>query len=1135
MKTTNSFLVVSFFLLANFSALAAATSTNAPSAVATDARMFRYPDVSATQITFVYAGDIWIAPKEGGYAQRLSSPRGEETFPRFSPDGSLIAFSGNYDGNTDIYSMPVGGGLPRRLTYHGALDRMLGWYPDGKSILFATSRTSEKDRFNQLYKISANGGLAEKLPLPYGEFGAISPDGKTLAYIPISVDFRTWKRYRGGMNPDIWLFNLQTHESKNLTSNESANSQPMWHGSTLYFLSDRDKNKRANIWAYDTKKQNFRQVTFFEEFDVHFPSIGPDEIVFENGGRLHLLELASEKAHEINIKVVTDRATLRPRLDDVSRLAREPDISPSGKRAVFAARGEIFTVPAEHGVVRNLTRSSGAAERFPAWSPDGKSIAYFSDRTGEYELTIRPPDDSGEEKTLTKLGPGFRYRPFWSPDSKKIIFIDQTMRVRLHDLDKKKTTQIDKQLWQYHNGLSNFKFSWSKDSRWIAFTHDMENRNTAIALYDTKEGKLHVVTSGYYSDEEPVFDPEGKYLFFRSGRNFSPVYSDLDGTWIYPNSYQLIAVPLRKDVPSPLSPRNDDEGEKVVKKDAEKKKPEDPDKKKDEPKLGGKDEEPKKDEPKSETKDAKDEKKTDEKEEKKEEKPAKPVKIDLADFERRAVILPPKAGYFADLSAINGKLIYRQLPRAGIEDGKSALLYFDFEKRETKTILEDVDDALLSAKGDKLLLRRKNEFVIVEPKEGQKFEKKLPISSLEMVIDPVAEWRQIFTEAWRLERDYFYDPAMHGVDWKLMRERYGKLLKDAVTRWDVNYILGELLGELNSSHTYRSGGDTESEASRGVGYLGVDFSLENGAYRIKKIIETAEWDSEERSALRQPGVEVNEGDYLITVNGLPVDIEQEPSAAFQGLANKPVFLKVNSKPTSEGAREVLVQTLASEARLRHLAWIEKNRKRVDELSDGKIGYVYVPDTGRGGQSELVRQFRGQFHKAGLVIDERFNSGGQIPDRFIEMLSRTNLNYWGVRDGEDWSWPQIAHSGPKAMLINGWSGSGGDCFPFYFKQAKLGPLVGTRTWGGLIGMTGVPSLIDDGKITVPTFGIYSTKGEWIIEGHGVDPDVTVVDDPSRMVKGADPQLERAVELVMKALGKNPPVVVKKPKYPLRGGR
>src|SRR6266478_2511778 len=1032
------------------------------SACGVDARMLRYPDVSATQIAFVYAGDIWVAPKTGGAALRLSSPKGEESFPRFSPDGSQIAFSGNYDGNMDLYVIPSVGGLPRRLTFHGSPDRMLGWYPDGKSILFSTTRTSEKDRFNQLYKISATGGMPEKLPLPYGEFGSISPDGKTLAYIPISTDFRTWKRYRGGMNPDIRLFNLETFAAKNITGNDAANSLPMWHGSTVYFLSDRDKNKRANIWAYDTKKEKFRQITTFEEFDTHFPNIGPEDMVFENGGRLYLLDLGTEKYAEVKIQVLTDRATLKPRLEDVSKAVREPDVSPAGKRAVFEARGEIFTVPAEHGVVRNLTRSSGVAERFPAWSPDGKMIAYFSDRTGEYQLTIRPADGSGQEQVLTQFGPGFRYRPFWSPDSKKIVFIDQAMRIHLHDLESKETKQIDKELWMYHDSLSRLKFNWSKDSRWIAYAHDLDIQHTAIALYDTKEDRQQVVTSGYYDDDDPVFDPDGKYLFYRSGREFVPVYSDLDNTWIYPNTYRLIAVPLRKDVASPLAPRNDDEGDKDTEKkdaDKEKKKPEDADrKKKDEPKLDDQKDEPKKDEAKDEDKQ---EKKSDDKDEKDEDKPPKPVEIDLADFERRAVVLPPKAGYFGDLSAVSGKLIFRRLPRAGSGEEKSALVFYDLEKREDKTILEDVDDAILAAKGKNILVRRKTEYAIIEPKDGQKFEKKLPISSLETIVDPAAEWQQLFTEAWRLERDYFYDPNMHGVDWAAMRTRYGALLKDAVTRWDVNYVIGELIAELSSSHTYRSGGDVEAGLERGVGYLGVDFSLENGAYRIQKIIDGAEWDVEERSPLKRPGVQVKEGDYLLAVNGLPVDPEQEPYAAFQGLADKPVFLTVNDKPELEGSREVLVQTLANEARLRHLAWIEKNRKKVDEATEGKVGYVYVPDTGRGGQSELVRQFRAQFDKAGLIIDERFNSGGQIPDRFVELLGRKVINYWGVRDGHDWSWPPIANSGPKAMLINGWSGSGGDCFPFYFQQAGLGPIIGTRTWGGLIGITGTPPLIDGG--------------------------------------------------------------------------
>jgi len=1130
-----------------------------------DARMMRQPDVSATQIAFVYAGDIWVAPKGGGQAVRLSSPRGEESFPKFSPDGSLIAFSGNYDGNMDIYVVAAAGGLPRRITHHGAPDRVVGWYPDGKHILYATTMTSYKDRFNQLYKVSVEGGLPEKLPMPYGEFGAISPDGKTIAYNPISVDFRTWKRYRGGMNPDIWLFDLTSLRARNLTQTDAAESIPMWYGDTLYFLSDGDGNKRFNLWAYDSNRQRSRQVTTFQDHDVHFPSIGPAEIVFENAGRLHLLDLKSGDTREVQITVTTDRATLKPRFENVGGSIQRATISPTGKRALFEARGDIFSAPAEHGVVRNLTRSSGVAERFPAWSPDGKLIAYFCDQTGEYELTVRNAERSmdGEDnkRTLTKLGPGFRYQPQWSPDSKKILWIDQTMKIWVYDFDTQTNKFIDQQLWMYHGGLNNFSVSWSSDSRWIAYAGDKDNRNSAIVLYDFKSDKRHEVTSGFYNDEEPVFDPDGKYLYFRTGRTFGPNYSELDNSWIYANSGNLAAVPLRKEVPSPLAPRNDEEPEKKKdeKKDGEKKSDEkkDEEKKEDDKKesalglgaasslvregLGGEEslvpsdeiaEEKKSD---AEEGEKQDDKAADKKDEKKDDKKAKAVEIDVEGFEERVVILPPKGRRFDNLAAVSGKLLYRRLPRTGSGDEKSTLMFYDFEKREEKTILDDAGGFELSANRQKMLVRQGQSFAIIEPKEGQKLDKRIATGGFESNLDPVAEWRQIFNDAWRLERDFFYDPGMHGVDWPAMRERYSALLKDAVTRWDVNYIIGELIGELNSSHTYRSGGDTERSSERGVGYLGCDFVLTNGAYRIAKIINGAPWDSEVRSPLLQPGLtNVHEGDYLLAVNGEPLDTTKDPWAAFQGLADKPVFLTVNDKPSLSGAREVLVEMLSTEARLRNLAWIDANRRRVEKLSDGKIGYVFVPDTGQNGQNELVRQWRGQITKAGLVIDERFNSGGQIPDRFVELLNRPLRNFWGVRDGKDWPWPPVAHYGPKAMLVNGWSGSGGDCFPFYFKQSGLGPLIGQRTWGGLIGMTGAPPLVDGGSVTVPTFGIYDTKGEWIIESYGVDPDIEVVDDPGEMARGGDPQLERAVFEVQKAIRQNPVPQPKKPKYPNRAG-
>ncbi len=1080
-------------------ALLAAVSSHAQ----IDARLLQQPDVSASRITFVYGGDIWVVSKEGGTAQRLSTPAGEESFPRFSPDGSMIAFTGNYDGNSDIYVMPVGGGLPTRLTHHPDPDRMLDWFPDGRSILYATTMSSEKQRFAKLYRVPVSGGLPEVLPVPYGEFGAISDDGATLAYQFLSREFRTWKRYRGGTAPDIWLFGLDDRTARNLTADDANDSQPMWHGSTLYFLSDRDDALRANIWAHDLATGSVRQVTFFTDFDIHFPAIGPDDMVFENGGRLYLMDLATETAEPVEVHVVTDRATLLPRVAKVGSRVAGGTISPSGKRALLEARGEIFSLPAEHGVVRNLTRSSGSAERHPSWSPDGRHVAYFSDRSGEYELTIRAADGSGGEETLTDLGPGYRYAPMWSPDSSKIVFIDNLKVLHLFDVATRTLTRIDQGLWMTHPGLQGFTVSWSADSRWIAYSRGLGNRQSAVFLFDTASGERHQMTAGFVGASDPVFDPEGKYLYYLSDRSFEPLYSDFDPTWVYANPTQLVAVPLRADVPSPLAPRNDVEPENGD--EAE------PD---DDAGAGAKGEG-------DDTSKAKE----------REKEPA-PVTIDLEGFEARAVVLPPEAGRYDDLAAVEGKVLYRRLVRTGAAEGPSPIVFWDLEKREEKTILDDADGYAVSADGSKLLAVSGGSFAIVDVAPGQKMEKTLATGSMEMTVVPQEEWRQIFADAWRLQRDYFYDPTMHGVDWEAMRERYSALLDDVVTRWDLNFVIGELIGELNTSHSYRGGGDVEEPARRGVGLLGVDWELADGAYRIAKIVRGAPWDTEQRSPLAEPGVDVAEGDWVLAVNGTPLDVAKDPWAAFQGLAETAVLLTVNDRPSFEGAREVLVTTLSSEDRLRNLAWIESNRLKVEQASGGRIGYVYVPSTGIGGQTELYRMFRAQFHKDGLVVDERFNNGGQIPDRFVELLNRPLYNFWAVRSGRDWQTPAISHTGPKAMLINAWSGSGGDAFPYYFRAAGLGPLIGTRTWGGLIGYSGQPALIDGGRLTVPTFSFYNLEGEWDVEGYGVDPDIEVVDDPSLMLDGGDPQLERAIEEVMKALESAPPSRPARPEYPVR---
>jgi tricorn protease len=1098
---------------------------------ALDAGLMRMPAVSEKQIAFVYAGDIWIVGKEGGTAMRLSSPRGEESWPRFSPDGREIAFSGNYEGSDDVFVMPVFGGEPRRVTFHGGADRLVGWWPDGKSLVFASRRESFTERVGQFFKIDAQGGQAERLAVPYGEFGSVSPEGNTFAYVMTNTDGASWKRYRGGMAPDIFLFNLRTKAAENLTNSVACESQPMWSGDgKLYFLSDNSPTKRANLWQYDPATKTSRQVTRFTDFDVHYPSIGPKEIVFENAGRLHLLDLATEQTRTVKVEVITDKATLRPRLENVTSRIASGSISPTGKRVLFEARGDIFSAPAEQGIVRNLTESQGVAERYPAWSPDGKWIAYFSDRSGEYELTMRSADGKGEERQLTNLGTGWKYQPYWSPDSKKVVFIDSAMRIWLHDLEKQHTQQVDKQLYYYHGDLQRFSVNWSTDSRWLTYAGDTEAQLQAIIIYDTLEGKRRQVTSAYYDDDLPVFDPNGNYLYYRSKRIFQPHYSDFDNTWAYVNSHALVCLPLRRDIPSPLAPKNDEEPYKREEAKKEEKPAPQPTsrepgpKPEDSKKGGGAEVALRKDEAKSV--DSGTPKNESEAKVASSPKPRE-VRIDFDGIEGRGIVLPVGSGKIDQVGALPGKVIFRWPPRTGSTNRGSPLSVWDLETRAERVLTDDVGGYELSADGRKILYSRGGSWSIANAGEAGSG-KNLNVL-LEMTVDPRAEWKQMFDDAWRIERDYFYDPHLHMVSWQEMRERYGQMLAGCATRNDVNYVLGELLGELNSSHAYRSGGDLEQGAVRSVGYLGCDFELKDGFYRIKRIIDVAPWDLGLRSPLRAPGINIKDGDWLVAVNGRRVDGSQEVYAAFQGLADKTVILSVNDKPNLEGAREIIVQTISSEAPLRHYAWIEANRRRVDEATNGRVGYLYVKSTAVDGQNELYRQWRAQTHKEGLVIDERWNSGGQIPDRFIELLNRPTTNYWGVRDGKDWSTPFVPTPQAKVMLANRWSGSGGDCFPWLFQQKKMGHVIGTRTWGGLIGMTGCPPLIDGGSVTVPTFSIYDLDGKWIIEGHGVDPDIPVMDDPSLLARGIDPQLERAIEEVKGQLDKSPTPRGKRPGY------
>ena len=1079
-----------------------------PAAAQVDARMLREPDVSATHISFVYAGDIWLVEKAGGTARRLSSPRGEESFPRFSPDGSQLAYTANYDGNEDLYVVPVTGGPATRLTFHPDDDRMLDWTPDGERILFASRRTSGSRRFNQLWTIPATGGLPERLPLAYGEFATFAADGRRIAFQTLTRDFRTWKRYRGGMAPDIWLVDLEAKTSRNLTDDDANDAQPMWVGDTLYFLSDRGPEVRANLWALDLATGATRQVTSFTDFDVRFPAVGPEDIVFEAGGILYRLELAGEELVRVPITVVTDRATLRPRQEHVDGMIQDAGLSPSGKRAVFAARGDVFTVPAEHGPVRNLTYSSGVAERYPTWSPDGRWIAVWTDRSGEYELELRSADGSGETKTLTSLGPGFRYRPQWSPDSERIAFVDHTQHLWVLHVGTGELVEADQFVWaQSHPALSGFQVSWSPDSRWLAWSRATEGRNSAVFLFDATTGTTRQMTSAFYDDMEPEFDADGDYLFVLTNRQYEPSYSDFDRTWVYANATRIGAFALRDDVASPLAPRSDDE--QVDGDDAD---------------TG----EDAKGEKSGDKKDEGDDTKNDG------EKAVEPVEIDLEGFESRLVLLPPEAGNYGSLGSVSGKLLFVRDARTGADDDGSALMLWNFEERKEETVLEDVDGFDVSADGSKVLVVAGGQWGIIDPAPGQSITTPLRTADMVAPVDPRAEWRQLFDDVWRFQRDYFYDPGMHGLDWQAERAKYRPLIDDCVTRWDVNFVIGELIGELNASHAYRGGGDVEAAPERGVGLLGVDWELVDGRYRIAHVVRAAPWETDTRSPLDEPGVELDAGDFVLAVNGLPVDATRSPYAAFDGLAGETVVLLVNDRPTTDGAREVLVETLRSESRLRNLEWIEDNRRRVAEATAGRVGYVFVPDTGINGQNELVRQVYAQNAIPGLIVDERFNGGGQWPDRFVELLDRSRHGYVRSRYGRDPWLSAMSRTGPTVMLVNSWAGSGGDAFPYVFRQMGVGPIIGTRTWGGLIGISGGIQLVDGGYVTVPTAALYTTDGDWMLENRGLEPDIEVIDDPALMMDGGDPQLDRAIAESLRLLEASPPAEPRPPAYEDRSG-
>ncbi|WP_103069117.1 S41 family peptidase [Aquimarina sediminis] len=1045
------------------------------------AKMIQYPDVSATQICFTYADDLWIVNKQGGNAHRLTTKYGREAMGKFSPDGKTIAFNTNYDGNVDIYTIPVTGGVPKRITTHGMSDNIKGWTQDGKFLIYTSRMESEKERFSKAFKISIQGGLPIRIPINKVEELDLHTNGNLVAMTDKSRLSRNWKRYRGGMASDIYLFNLKNLTSENITQNDSNDELPMWDNDDLYYLSDRDSSKKFNIWKYNLQSKQHEQITFFNEFDIERPSIGVSEMVFEAGGKLHLLDLKTKTTKEIAINATGDFIALKPQVKKAEKYIHSVGIAPDGNRVIVGARGDIFSVPKKEGITINLTRTSGIAERYPSWSPNGRYIAYWSDQTGEYELMVRDLK-TNTEKQIAYQGPGFRYELFWSPDSKKLVFVDQEMRIKLADISENTISQIDQEIQLFEGSLRGFSVSWSNDSKYITYANSHENGNQHIIIYDIEKKKKNTITSAFYNDASPVFSADNEYIYCTTNRTFDPVYSDYDNSWTYPNATKIGIIPLTKEAVHPIELKND---EVAINED---------DKKKKEPKDKKKDEEEKNED-------------------------IKPIRIDFDGIEARMIILPVELGNTGGIRAAQNKIIFLKRPRTGSKGEKSVLKYYDFEEDEEKTILEDVDNYELSFDKKNLLVFSGEKMGIIKVDADQSLKDHIDTSKMEMTVNPKEEWRQIFMDVWRLERDFFYDKNLHGLDWEAMKNKYEPLIEYAASRNDLNKITGALIAELNASHTYRGGGDVVRSTYKPSGYLGIDWEMNQGKYRIKRIIEPAPWDTEVKSPLKKPGVLVEEGDYILQINGIELTDYVDPYVALEGKAGQTIEITVSKTPEGKNSKKYLVQPIRSERRLRNLAWIEKMRKYVDKKSGGRIGYIYVPSTGIDGQEELVRMFYAQHHKDGLIIDERFNNGGQIPDRFVELLNRPLLSYYKVRDGKDWAWPPRGHYGPKVMLINGWSGSGGDAFPDYFKKRKIGPLIGTRTWGGLIGISGSPELIDGGYVTVPTFRMYNPDGTWFAEGHGVEPDVYIPENPGKDAQGVDIQLDGAIDEIMKTLKAN----------------
>jgi tricorn protease len=1083
-------------------------------------RLLQKPAMNKNLIVFSYAGDLWSVPRQGGVAQRLTNGQGRESDAAFSPDGGTIAFTADYDGNVDVYTVPVTGGVPKRLTYHPDTDRVAGWTPDGKRILFRSTRNSYS-RAPQLFTVGTEGGMPQALPLPLAYAGAYSPDGKRMIYEPVDAGqfasdgaaFVSWRRYRGGRASYLWLVNLGDFTTQKIPRTDSNDFNPMWIEDKCYFLSDR--KGPVTIFRYDLQSKKVEEVIANNSKDIVSASAGPDGIVYEQFGQIHVLDLATQKEHAVSIEIAADLSEVRPHFQNVSREIREARISPTGMRAVFEAHGEILTAPADKGDIRNLTNTPGVMERSPVWSADGKSVAYFSDESGEYALHIKPQNGEGEPQRIRLAGnAAFYFDPKWSPDSKLIAFNDNQLNIWIADVAAGKLTKADTD-FSYE---MRREFSWSGDSKWLAFVKTLPNRLHAVFVYSLDGGKSTQITDGMSDAQHPVFDRDGQYLYFTASTNYGPTTSGLDMTsdeHEVTSSVYLAVLP--NNIPSPLAPESDEEGNPPAT-DAGR---------------GGRG-----------GRGGAAGAATNE--------PPKPVRIDFDQLQERTIALPLPNGRYLDLTAGKGGMLYftEAAAERGARGGLSASLSrFDVKARKTDRLAENISGFDLSANGEKMLLRLGGagggrggrgeaagtpagpQYAIVsatapyKPGEGA-----LRLSDVEVNVDPIAEWKQMYHEVWRIERSYFYDPSLHGVNVADAEKEYEKYLDSLGSRADLTYIIHTMLSDMTVGHLRGTGGTFPQTKTVPGGLLGADYEIDHNRYRLKKIYTGESWNPQLQAPLAQPGLNVKKGEYVLSINGRELEGTDDISRLLENTATKRVTLRVGSDPSGANSREITVIPVANEQQLRHQDWVEANRRKVDELSSGKLAYVYLPDTAQGGLTNFTRYYFAQVDKQGAVIDERFNGGGQAADYIINVLDRPLQGWWSPRYGAIYRTPAAALFGPKVMITNEYAGSGGDMMPWMFRHTKTGLLVGKRTWGGLVGLSEYPTLMDGGTVTAPNYGFFNPDGQWDVENKGVAPDIEVELDPKLVHEGHDPQLERAVAVALDELKEHPGSQPKRPAYP-----